>query len=1225
MHTDECYETIQTHLCGLEEDENHTHDDNCVSIERVLVCEIPTDVIEHVHTAECYVEKEVVNCSNRDLVPHVHNSNCYDFNDNVVCGQLEVKEHQHSDECFTMTDATISDTPQCGLEEHTPSDSIPPQIPTDEDFFEEKDNTGNHDWMDSIEFEPDEDEEDEVNEENQGSVQVDDWELSLNFYDRYYGMIADRTMTWDASDGSYTTGPEKEIVLQINYTERNTDTVYLPGSLRIKVPNLFYNCDDKLKVVVSLTANTASQAGREWSCVSSDNPSNNDEYFEFTNAEIIEAPITGNLQIGYVLTSLGDNGKLNNNGVIQFYPEVYEDSCYKEFSSTTYATLNDKLKTEPLSFNYQRTYNHPWERQQFTIKTTVEGTNIPDDIVENKNDYIIIKYTYYIPEHDYGYVQNPSNFNSTYPYYANITARLNTTFPDDCIVVNSFYEIEDNDYEKDYAFTYKGSYHLLGIKPIYVLYPRSIYNLENNNYLTTNKVDLTIEHESLGFIYNNTYEVEVNLGEFKTDWPGGEEGGIWVYLNNRLDRKYYSEIIKTTPNRQERAYPREYQMNFGVPFICSTTDIVDVYVGVDKIFITGADNEYRLLQDDEYFISCIRFPGTIIDSYGNQIPPNTYDIELYVRYRGEKEYQKLATRKNTMDGGKLDWDYLSGVNEKKIVGYYFKIKDVKNGIKKLDTNICDVQNFFVYIITEDVADFGKVWPFSYIDAIKKDGQSCLHQTIDDYAEFAKKLLAPLDLEENGYYLGRGTDSVEYIPISQIKFTSELGTKIETEKNYDDKKSEKFYGTSTIHLTKGKFLSNQYDNYFTHLSKIPDEQKIKGFECWNLLPYGMVLESSADDIKNTMEFFNDTALGKKFDVYYNDSPVSSIAQQLNDACRISIVENYRGTGRTLLHVSFDLGDNTAAFSTSNTSDIDYLNFSYNFSISYDAFMENSSYTNNVYADWITNKFILQNAVKDDNNAGLDILDINGNGIVDEKLAFATSTVTITDLVSSQQGLLKQVQTDRNNYKSGTAVSSLNSEYRYKLTVRTGSTSTTNLVVYDNLEEAYGDNKHWKGEFVDVDTSYAESKGYKVKVYYSENLETDTLDADNSWKEYSKDIDKSEIKSLAFEYLDQAGNPAVLPVNSMTYVVIIMRSPIEMDFNKSYNGSHVEWNPIDRFGNMIDGIVALDSNIVCVELPYLKTTLPETGSKNGIVVYITSSILLTAGFSIFVINRKRKMMQ
>ena len=53
-----------------------------------------------------------------------------------------------------------------------------------------------------------------------------------------------------------------------------------------------------------------------------------------------------------------------------------------------------------------------------------------------------------------------------------------------------------------------------------------------------------------------------------------------------------------------------------------------------------------------------------------------------------------------------------------------------------------------------------------------------------------------------------------------------------------------------------------------------------------------------------------------------------------------------------------------------------------------------------------------------------------------------------------------------------------------------------MIYDSIEEyvqdpysaeqnfitAYGTKKHWNGEFLGVDTSYAENKGYKVKVYY-----------------------------------------------------------------------------------------------------------------------------------------------
>lgn len=1087
---------------------------------------------------------------------------------------------------------------------------------------------------------------DENIEKEEGKEENDIWEISLNYCEREKGkinIIDDRKLVWDASNGSYEIGTQKEVILQINYNKRDTTTAYKAGELIIKVPNLFYQCENsQIKADVSLTSNTTTQEGYDFDSVDSKknlyHPNNNDEYFYFTNPKDIVTSITGSLQIVYVLTSLGDNEKPNISNVPKFYPEEYDDSCERVFSSDIYATLNDELKTESLKFEYYRKYEHPWKSQLFTIRTTIEGADIPDGIVDNKRDYIAIKYTYYIPEHDYGYVQNKNIYDSTYPYYRNITARLVTDFPEECIILNYLYEVEeDNHYEADYYFTYRGAYRNLGIKPIIVLYPRDKFNLENDNYLTTNNVDLYVEHESIGFVYNNSNNVELNIGDFDIDWPTDGGGGLWCDLYNYAKhrdtdsnpdgRKYYSDIIRIKPNRSISEYPREYQHQYSFAFIDDIKNkTTDVYLGVDKIFITGQNNEYRLLNDDEYFISCIEFPNTINDAYGNVIPADTYEIELYLRYANSKEYVLYDTFMNVLSQSKSHihiWDYLSKNNDDQVVGYYFKIKDVKNGITKSNEDDgTPLQTFFFYVMTEDCADYGNIYPFCYIDAIDKNGNTCLNQTEDNYIEFAKTMLAPLDLQEKGYYLGRGTDRSEFNPLSKITFANKLGAKIETEKLYDNKALQKFFGKSTIHLTKGDNIKEQYTNYFPYLPIIPETQKIKGFECYNLLPYGMKLESSIDEIKNSMQYFNTSDLGWNFTTYYNDVEMS-IVQKLKDVCDVEIIENYNNTERTMLHIKFDLGDDSVAFSSWNVADIDYLNFTYYFSISYDAYLENSTYTNNVYADWVTNKFLVQNSIKDDGSIDVDIIDVNCNGKTDDELAFATSSITLSDMVSSQQGIFKEVKTDTiDDYQSGVAESSLDADYEYKLTIKTGSTYVTDLILYDNLEEAYSDNDYWKGNFVDIDTSYAESEGYIVKVYYSENIDASALSEDKSWQEYTDDIDKSKVKSLAFQYLDENGNSAILPSDTETYLIIKMHSPTDINFNNTYNNSYVEWHAIDSQGKIIPNIINLNSNIVSVKLPYIDVMLPFTGGNGNSWLYIIIAFTTTIGFILLYIAKKYK---
>ena len=358
------------------------------------------------------------------------------------------------------------------------------------------------------------------------------------------------------------------------------------------------------------------------------------------------------------------------------------------------------------------------------------------------------------------------------------------------------------------------------------------------------------------------------------------------------------------------------------------------------------------------------------------------------------------------------------------------------------------------------------------------------------------------------------------------------------------------------------------------------------------------------------------------------------------------------------------------------------------------------------------------------------DINQNGNVLEMLLWNNDSITITSAVSTHQDVTTYVRTDKSNYSTGIVDVSNNSNYEYKLRVRTGAADVTNLIVYTNLEEAQPEKQRWKGFFKDVDISYAESKGYIVKPYYSENPaagnlynENGTLNSD--WKEYILDtpeivgnglaitfdenfktynysdclyiyyyyngrlyrsnqyyktslagqtieipstdfyihwcsddsnnnaygfkisniepktvtktigytgytlpsieitelngnnypetnhnpynsneqilwhytysdslviqehqehIDKTKVKSLAFEYLDSEGNPAILPTNSLTYVLIQMKSPADKNIKTlARMDCRTQWNAIDEFDRPVDFITGINSNIVKVALP------------------------------------------
>ena len=170
----------------------------------------------------------------------------------------------------------------------------------------------------------------------------------------------------------------------------------------------------------------------------------------------------------------------------------------------------------------------------------------------------------------------------------------------------------------------------------------------------------------------------------------------------------------------------------------------------------------------------------------------------------------------------------------------------------------------------------------------------------------------------------------------------------------------------------------------------------------------------------------------------------------------------------------------------------------------------------------------------------------------------------------------------------ATASLGSTYSYRLITRTGINKVTNLILYNNLETAFDNNKYWQGTLSSIDTTYATSQGYNVKIWYSTNASAGNLYNENgtintNYTQYTTTTNNSTVKTLAFEYLDSNGNPAILPADEYTYIIINMTAPTSDLKTKAYNQCRTEWTALDDTGIELDGIIGLYSNIVEIRLP------------------------------------------
>ena len=254
----------------------------------------------------------------------------------------------------------------------------------------------------------------------------------------------------------------------------------------------------------------------------------------------------------------------------------------------------------------------------------------------------------------------------------------------------------------------------------------------------------------------------------------------------------------------------------------------------------------------------------------------------------------------------------------------------------------------------------------------------------------------------------------------------------------------------------------------------------------------------------------------------------------------------------------------------------------------------TYSNNIYTT-VNVDFTISNLyakVRDNGEKDPDAVDIDEDGVTSEIMAFSYANVSLLAATSSRQDIQTSVLTNHNGkYDTDSALSGYNEDYSYKLRIRTGPSRVTNLVIYEHLEEQYGDNDHWKGNFDGIDISYAESgldfnsNPVQIRVFWSENSDAGSLSVDDSWQLYDEaTVDKTKVRSIAFQYLDQNGDPAILPQAFYTYVIVDMKAPDgDNILTLAYNNSHSEWNAIDNItGELIYNITGIDSNIVTVFL-------------------------------------------
>lgn len=988
-------------------------------------------------------------------------------------------------------------------------------------------------------------------------------------------------------------------------------------------------------------------------------------------------------------------------------------SGYNGFSAQVSYRKIFQLNSNNLPFNYTRTYTHPWEKREFEIDKTASKITSLDGLPAGN---------YYWVKYDFTIKQKPqySQWQDQYPYIG-VDFYFTDMFPLDCIIVDknsNVLSLENGIYKADDLLRVTNTYIT---DYIYVGYPKSIYNEENNNLNITNHTDLYVKYNSEEEYFFAAYDdVSLNLSEYIFEYSG-ELYGIQKSDHRVSGNDYfrYQDIIgDLTYNSQW------YELS---PTAIYTGSPMTVKIGDDLLYATNKEGEYSKVNDEGYYFKNIYFP--YLKNGNNQIiTTGKYNCELWVRYANNSDYTLYEEFTNKYK----QWSFSK---ENHIVGYYFLIKDMQESLT--DSNFTLSLKFIDPNIPQD----GFLHNFAYLQVFFKDVNGNLilqnEPTLDSYANLiTQNEIATFDQSTYGTYMQRST-AYDYWSYYDLKLISTITTRKTAGTITQDIENEQFTGSYKIFNT---IKSNMWHTeYFDYTKTAQDEDKIYGFIFYDLLPAGMEVTSTEEQIIKSANFETSSIYWNKgaYATKANGTPFSSVSEFMTfikNNTYVEIINNYNNTGRMLLRIITDFSDDPiCCFSNDSYSDYPCkISFSFNYSIPYDAYLEYGSvWENIVYLDYHNRtKNQRVSGTQDNGKYDKDAVDINNNGNTSESIAYAKASTTITSVISTHQDVTTYVQTDQSNYSTGTVDASCNSEYKYKLRVRTGAADVTNLIIYTNIEEAQPKRTRWKGEFLDIDTSYAENKGYVVKPYYSENPtagnlynEDGTLNSD--WKEYIPDtpeivanglaitfdenfktytssdylyiyyyyngqlyrsskyydttlanqtieipstdvyfywytsssgnsaygfkvnniepkvvtttlgstttslpnytpieltennypetahnpyennstilwhytytgnlvfeeriehIDKTKVKSLAFKYLDSNGNFAVLPANSLTYVLIKMNSPVDESIKTlARMDCWTQWNAIDAYGRPVDFITGINSNVVKVALP------------------------------------------
>lgn len=1044
--------------------------------------------------------------------------------------------------------------------------------------------------------------------------QEDQWNFSISWYDNLAeeGQKEFTEYSWDAVDED----DIRSIVMQINYANNNVVTSYNKGELKIKIPYFMEAYQGYYFNPSEVTAGSVDD-GWDWDYYLEkdfeipegifpegfdiNDESTYPEWNVMTEEQYMillqwEAAPCNIVLVNNTPISKGQQFKASLQVAYQLDPAY----LYKEYETSTSVTLEN---TEGIiATSNEIKFNFTSNEATYTLTKTPTKIKSYDGLPENAADYIWVKWDIKI-----SYKDGVRRFQDTKG------GLIQPLLPQRAYDERSLYFVEH--IEDENILVFDAQYNPLTIENgtvkitnfanheqydntrgayVYVGYPKETYKEA--------KVSNTVD--AYGIYWDNTEASQ--LGTYTTtissaDYDFIYEPGISGFYKTKGDE------ISAFRARKSFAVG-DWGIGMYIYYNFKASDLVftdDILIAPD------ADNNYVKLTDDEYYFTNVYWNNSSVKNLnGDAIA--AYDMQLYLRYANTDEFV-LYTKEGSIynsETGEYEPAIIDTFKanqyqsfyfgpEDKVVGIRLVIKDVNGSIITVNENRPPL-SCYIAITKKDLGYEGKVYNFASFQQVQdgqvvnipKDESYNTDMTVRDIFPYDNTQGDPsLDVYTQRYY---GHNVVRDVGEADI-IDNYVGYQVIERIYYENSSYYPTSGNMTNFPIENKFIGGYlYEPRFSNQYGGTDNGK--GYVLYNLLPEGMKYEGIAFYPQNG--FLSNRCVTQSGQKLNND--------YLKEHTEITITENWNNTNRTLIVMKLDFSDDpinifgiseASAFSPYAYQEILFTT-AVKVSVSYDSYVEyGNNYPNIVYMDVLdrdnldydmylaSGNFknnLLNNYTSDNNSVGLDSLDFNNNG-KNEPMFRSTATLKISDVSASYEDVMAFVKTDYSNYNAEMGDSSLNAEYNYKLRVRNGVNRVKDLIIYNNLETATK-KEHWNGTFLGVDTSYAESKGYKVEVYYSTSSTAGTLDSDNTWALLTETTDKSSVKSLAFKYLNADGTTAIIPENDFNYVIIRMLAPNEEHKTLANNRCWLTWTPIDEFGLEIEnGNNTLKSNIVRVALP------------------------------------------